>query len=134
MTFYTLSLHFYTQGIHPLAVKIYKSEEPHPLRLPSIILQYTTATSVLTVVATIPAPTIPAGFTLPYWLRNAITFTGINCRDEILIIRNVHISLLAIPRFLTGPGSRLFLRSRKLFHRPKPPLCQVSDSNFLKIF
>ena len=32
----------------------------------SIILQYTIPASVLTVVATIPAPTIAAGFTLPY--------------------------------------------------------------------
>ena len=78
---------------------------------PSIILQKITATIVLTAVAAIPAPTIPAGFTLPYWLLYAITFTGINCSDEIFSIKNVHISLLAIPFFLTCPGSRLFLRS-----------------------
>ena len=86
--------------------KFNENEEPYALRFTSIILQYTTATIVLTAVATIPAPTIPAGFTLPYWLRYAITFTGINCSDEILIIKNVHISLLAIPFFLTGPGIR----------------------------
>ena len=35
----------------------------------SIILQNTIAAPVLTAVATIPAPTIAAGFGLPYWLR-----------------------------------------------------------------
>lgn len=52
-----------------------------------------------------------AGLTLPYWLRYAITFTGINCREDILMIRNVHISLLAVPRFLTIPGIIPILRS-----------------------
>lgn len=36
---------------------------------------------------------------------------GISCREEILIIRNVHISLLATPAGLDGPGRCLFLRS-----------------------
>ena len=53
---------------------------------------------VLTAVAAIAGPTIAVGFTLPYWLRYAITLTGISCSDEILIIRNAHISLLATPR------------------------------------
>ena len=34
----------------------------------------------------------------------AITFIGISCKEEILRIRKVHISLLAVPCFLTGPG------------------------------
>ena len=46
---------------------------------------------------------ISAGFTLPYWLLKAIILTGINCRDEIFMIRNVHISALAVPRG-TGAG------------------------------
>ena len=46
-----------------------KNGEAYPPRFPSIILQYITATSVLTAVAAIPGPTIAAGFTLPYWLR-----------------------------------------------------------------
>lgn len=36
------------------------------------------AATGLLLVAIIPAPTIDAGFTLPYWLLYAITFTGIN--------------------------------------------------------
>lgn len=115
-----------------------KSEEPYTLRFPSIILQYTTATTVLTAVATIPGPTIAAGFTLPYWLRYAITFTGINCSDEMLIIKNVHISLLAIPRLLTGLGIRPLLLPSSSFSSSsiafKPGLCQVNDTNFLIIF
>ena len=39
---------------------------------------------------------IPAGLTLPYWLRYAIIFTGISCSEEIFITRKVHISLLAV--------------------------------------
>ena len=46
-----------------------ESREFYVPRFLSITLQYTTATNVLTAVAAIPAPTIPAGFTLPYWLR-----------------------------------------------------------------
>ena len=72
------------------------TESPHTLRLLSFILQYTTAVNVLTNVATIAGAIIPAGFTLPYWLLYAIIFTGINCREEIFKIKNVHISLLAI--------------------------------------
>ena len=40
------------------------STNPHLLR--SMILQNTTAAPVLTAVARMPAPTIAAGFTLPY--------------------------------------------------------------------
>ena len=80
------------------------TESPHTLRLLSFILQYTTAVNVLTNVATIAGAIIPAGFTLPYWLLYAIIFTGINCREEIFKIKNVHISLLAIrSRFPTIP-------------------------------
>lgn len=71
------------------------TESPHTLRLLSFILQYTTAVNVLTNVATIAGAIIPAGFTLPYWLLYAIIFTGINCKEEIFKIKNVHISLLA---------------------------------------
>ena len=39
---------------------------------------------------------LPAGFTLPYCCRSAIILTGINCKEEIFKIKNVHISLLAI--------------------------------------
>ena len=42
--------------------------EPHTPRFLSIVLQYMTAATVLTAVATIAAPTIAAGFVLPYWL------------------------------------------------------------------
>src|SRR5699024_2124565 len=73
------------------------------LCLPPIILQKITAAPVLTAVARIPAPTTAAGFTLPYWLRYAITLTGISCREEILMIRKSHISLLATAFFLAGP-------------------------------
>ncbi len=45
-----------------------KKRRAYALRL-SMILQYITAATVLTAVATIPAPTIAVGFTLPYWLR-----------------------------------------------------------------
>ena len=75
---------------------ITKAENPHPLRLLSFPLQYTAATIVLTVVATIAGAMIPAGFTLPYWLLYAIILTGISCREEIFKIKNVHISLLAV--------------------------------------
>lgn len=43
-----------------------KAEGPHTLRFLSFNLQYTTATAVLTNVATIAGAIIPAGFTLPY--------------------------------------------------------------------
>ena len=43
-----------------------KSGDPHTLRFLSLTLQYTTATAVLTNVATIAGAIIPAGFTLPY--------------------------------------------------------------------
>ena len=33
-------------------------------------------------------------------------FTGISCREEMLMIRKVHISLLAMPPGRTGPASR----------------------------
>lgn len=41
--------------------------------------------------------TIAVGFTLPYWLRNTMMLTGISCKDEMLRIRNIHISLVATP-------------------------------------
>ena len=61
-----------------------------------IILQYTTATTVLKNVATIAGAITAAGLALPYWLRYAIIFTGMSCSDEIFITRKVHISLLAV--------------------------------------
>ena len=59
-------------------------------------LQYITATTVLKNVATTAGAMTAAGLALPYWLRYAMIFTGINCNDEIFITRNVHISLLAV--------------------------------------
>lgn len=50
------------------------------------------AATVLAVVAIIEGTTMAVGFTEPYCARYAIMFTGINCRDEIFIIRKVHIS------------------------------------------
>ena len=47
---------------------------------------------MLIVVAMIPGMIIAAGFTLPYSARYAIIFTGINCIDDIFIIRNAHIA------------------------------------------
>ena len=46
-----------------------KTESPQTLRFLSFPLQYTTAVRVLINVATIAGAIIPAGFTLPYWLR-----------------------------------------------------------------
>lgn len=69
------------------------------------------AARVLKEVAIIPAPTIEAGFTLPYWLRYAITFMGISWSEEIFRIKKEHISLLANPFLRTGPGKRPILRS-----------------------
>lgn len=46
-----------------------KAESYHALRPLSFILQYTTATAVLTNVAAIAGPIIPAGFALPYCCR-----------------------------------------------------------------
>ena len=64
-------------------------------------------------VARIAAPVIPEGFGEPYWLRKAITVTGINCREEIFSTRNAHISVEAdfslFPRrfsFLFFPADR----------------------------
>lgn len=54
-------------------------------------------------VATSPAPTITVGFTLPYWLRYAMMLIGISCREEMFMIKNVHISSLAIPFSLATP-------------------------------
>ena len=62
----------------------------------TITLQQITATIVLKNVATIAGAITAAGFALPYWLRYAMIFTGINCKEEIFITRNVHISLLAV--------------------------------------
>ena len=61
-----------------------------------MILQKTTAATADTNVAISPGAITAVGDTLPYWLRYAIIFTGINCRDAIFIIRNTHISLLAV--------------------------------------
>jgi len=60
-----------------------------------MILQNIIAVPVLIAVATIPAPTIAVGSTLPYWLRKAMTFTGINWREEIFKMRKLHMALLA---------------------------------------
>lgn len=45
----------------------------------------------------IAGATIAVGFTLPYWLRNTIILTGISCREDIFKIKNIHISLVAVP-------------------------------------
>jgi len=67
----------YEQG----AEEEFNSEEPHAFRfILSIILQNTTATPVLTAVATIPGPTTAAGFTLPYWLRSSFSNSSIAFR------------------------------------------------------
>ena len=58
-----------------------------------MILQITTATNVDDSVAIIPGTITAVGFTLPYWLRYAIMDTGINCKEEIFRIKNVHISV-----------------------------------------
>ena len=57
-------------------------------RIPTIVEQK---------VATMAGATIAVGFTLPYWLRNTMMLTGISCKDEMLRIRNIHISLVATP-------------------------------------
>ena len=61
---------------------------------PSIILQKITATIVLTAVAAIPAPTIPAGFTLPYWLLyGCVKLRLKNCSPICLISFHYHNSI-----------------------------------------
>ena len=62
--FLLFELYFFTKTSIQIALNKYG--EPHALRLLSFILQYTTATAVLTNVATIAGAMIPAGFTLPY--------------------------------------------------------------------
>ena len=61
---------------------------PHsqPLHF-SIHLQNKTAATVLAAVAASAGPTMAVGCTLPYWLRYAITLTGISCREEIFKIK-----------------------------------------------
>ena len=68
----------------------------------SMTLQNITATTVLIKVAARAGPTMAVGFTLPYWLRYAIMFMGISCSEDMLIMRNVHISLLAVPACLAA--------------------------------
>ena len=72
---------------------IFKSRDypPAPDHL-SFTLQNNTPTAVLIRVATMAGPTIPVGFTLPYWLRKAMTFTGINWREEIFKMRKLHMA------------------------------------------
>ena len=48
------------------------------------------------IVATIPAPNISVGFAEPYSLLKAITFIGTSCMEDMLIIKKVHIFVLAI--------------------------------------
>lgn len=91
----------------------------HALRFPSITLQNKTPATVLTAVARIAGPTIAVRFTLPYWLRYATTFIGINCKDEIFRIRNTHISLLAVPFGTAGKCPDM------------PPAALRSSSRFL---
>ena len=63
---------------------------------------------MLTAVARMAGPTMAVGFALPYWLRYAMILTGINWSEEMLIIRKVHISLLAKPEGRdSGEDSRL---------------------------
>ena len=74
-----------------------KSGRGYILRFPSIILQYITATIVLTAVATIPGPTTAAGFTLPYWLRNGCVKLRLkNCSPICLISFHYHNSIPAL--------------------------------------
>ena len=65
---------------------------------------------MLAAVAASAGPTMAVGCTLPYWLRYAITLTGISCREEIFKIRKVHISRFAVP-FGTAAGFLFFRRS-----------------------
>ncbi len=51
-----------------------------------------------------PGAMTAMGDGLPYWLRQAIMFMGINCREEMLSMRNVHISSLAVSGFARGVG------------------------------
>ena len=63
----------------------------------SIILQYKTATNVLTAVATIPGPTIAVGFTLPYCDRyGCVKLRLKNCSPICLIIFHYHNSTPAL--------------------------------------
>lgn len=62
-------LSIYFQNSFSFILEYYESGRYYILHFPSIILQYTTATIVLTAVAAIPGPTTAAGFTDPYWLR-----------------------------------------------------------------
>ena len=75
----------------------------------SMPLQKTIAAAVLISVAATAGPTIAAGFPLPYWLRYAMILTGISCREDMLMIKNVHISFDAMPfpaGFLPCPSCR----------------------------
>ena len=51
---------------------------------------------VLMSVVMIAGPMIAEGFALPYCWRYAIMLIGISCKEEILIIKKVHISSLAV--------------------------------------
>ena len=76
------------------AVACFSAALLHHINL-SLALQYRIETSSPAAVAIMAGAIMIAGFTLPYWVRYAIMLTGISCKEEILRIRNVHISLLA---------------------------------------
>lgn len=84
-----------------------KTESPYTLRLRSFPLQYNTAVSVLINVATIAGAMIPAGFTLP--------------------------SPFSDTRLLIPRRPPLLFQFRQFFHRLQPGLCQVNDTNFIKV-
>ena len=103
-------------------------------------LQKIIAAAVLHIVAISPGPTTAAGLTLPYWLRYAMILTGISCRDEMLTIRNVHISSVAIsgPRFREVPfcpqSSRLRSCNASIAFNPAGVAAQPSPKTFAIIF
>lgn len=68
----------------------------NPYFFRSITFTKIIATNVEVSVAIIPGTITAVGFTLPYWLRYAIMDTGISCREDMFIIKKVHISLLAV--------------------------------------
>lgn len=68
------------------------------------------------------------GFTLPYCCLYAIIFRGISCKEEILMIRKVHISSEAMsggfPRFASS------LESSSIAFRPAGVAPQLSPRKF----
>lgn len=101
-------------------------------------LQKIIAAAVLHIVAISPGPTTAVWLTLPYWLRYVMILTGISCRDEMLMIRNVHISSVAIsgPRFREVPfcpqSSRLRSCNASIVFNPAGVAAQPSPKKTLQ--